>query len=374
MNLKFSIIINNFNYSNYIGTCIESALNQTYENVEIIVADDGSTDNSRAIIESYGSSIIPVFKVNGGQASALNAGYKKIHGDLVLFLDADDILWPSCVSEIIRHWRSDLMNLHFNLAIIDSSGDSTGNLWHKGPLPQGDLRQQLITDGTVSSMPTSGNVFPRAFLDRIMPMPEVGWERDADAYLFNLAALSGPVGAIDEPLGGYRSHAGNASAMVKEGKVNKAGLRKFLQREILTDQSLAAYGQKIGVDYHLGALTESLPHLQQLFLHEKLFHEKHCFGGRNAFRVFPKYMKLLLSSKSLRPYKKPIIAGWSLAVLFLPKSLAQPVVVKGYQYGAILAVKKISSNSAAPLDRTIGSVKPERRGALKSLSDFFGSL
>jgi len=363
MNFKISIIINNFNYSEYIATCIESALNQTYENVEIIVADDGSTDNSRAIIESYGSSVIPIFKANGGQASALNAGYKRSEGDLVIFLDADDILWPSCVSEVVRLWRSDLMNLHFNLAIIDSSGDSTGSLWHKGPLPQGDLRQQLITDGTVSSMPTSGNVFPRAFLDRIMPMPEVGWERDADAYLFNLAALSGPIGAIDEPLGGYRSHSGNASAMVKEGKVNKAGLRKFLQREILTDQSLAAYGQKIGVDYHLGALTASLPHLQQLFLYEKLFHENHRFSEKSLFQIFAKYLKLLFSSKNLRPYKKPIIAGWSLVVMLLPKSLAQPLVVMGYQYGAVLAVKKISSNSTAPLDRKIRSVKPERRCA-----------
>jgi glycosyltransferase involved in cell wall biosynthesis len=363
MNLKVSIIINSFNYSEYIATCIESAVKQTYGNVEIIVADDGSTDNSRAIIESYGSSVIPVFKVNGGQASALNAGYEKSDGELVIFLDADDILWPSCVSEVVRHWRSDLMNLHFNLAIIDASGDSTGSLWHKGPLPRGDLRKQLITDGTVSSMPTSGNVFPRAFLDQIMPMPEVGWERDADAYLFNLAALSGPVGAIDEPLGGYRSHGGNASAMVKEGKVNKAGLRKFLQREILTDQSLAAYGQKIGVDYHLGALTASLPHLQQLFLYEKLFHENDRVREKSAFRIFAQYMKLLFSSKSLRPYKKPIIAGWSLVVLLLPKALAQPLVVIGYQYGAVLAVKKISSNSTAPLDRKIGSVKHERRCA-----------
>ena len=91
-----------------------------------------------------------------------------------------------------------------------------------------------------------------------------GFRIHRDAYLFNLASLSGEVGAIDEPLGGYRSHEGNASAMVKEGKVNKSGLRKFLQREILTDKSLAAYGQKIGVHYRLGTLTGSLPHLHAI--------------------------------------------------------------------------------------------------------------
>ena len=343
MTLKVSIIINNYNYAQYLPSCIESAVAQTYGNTEVIVADDGSTDNSRAIIESYGSSVIPTFKLNGGQASALNAGYKKSSGDLVIFLDSDDILWPSCVSEVIRYWRPNLMKLHFNLAIIDSAGTPLGSLYFKPPLPHGDLREQLLTEGTVATMPTSGNVFPRTFLDHVMPMPEVGWERDADAYLFNLAPLSGEVGAIDEPLGGYRSHGGNVSAMVNNGRVNKVGLRKFLQREILTDQSLATYGQKIGLRYRLGTLTRSLPHQQQLFLHEKLFPEYHCFGGTSAFRIFVFYMKLLLGSKSLALYKRPIIAAWSLAVMLLPKAVVQPLVVMGYRYGVVLATKRIIS-------------------------------
>src|SRR6476659_10838497 len=111
MNLMVTIIINNFNYAKYIGASIESALAQTYDNVEVIVSDDGSTDNSREVIESYGSSIVAVFKPNGGQASALNAGFKKSSGDLVIFLDADDVLWPSCVAEVVRHWHSDLTKL-----------------------------------------------------------------------------------------------------------------------------------------------------------------------------------------------------------------------------------------------------------------------
>ena len=341
--MKVSIIINNYNYAEYLAFSIESAIAQTYGNTEVIVADDGSTDNSRAIIESYGSSVISTFKPNGGQASALNAGYKKSSGDLVIFLDADDILWPSCVSEVIRHWRPDLMKLHFNLAIIDSAGKPLGSLYLKPPLPRGDLRERLINDGTVATMPTSGNVFARVFLEQVMPMPEVGWERDADAYLLNLAALSGEVGAIDEPLGGYRSHGGNVSAMVKNGKVNKVGLRKFLQREILTDQSLATYGQKIGARYRLGTLTGSLPHQQQLFLHEKLFNEDQCFGKKGAFQIFLLYLKLLLGSKSLALYKKPIIAAWSLVVMLLPKSVAQPLVVMGYRYGVVLAAARIVS-------------------------------
>jgi glycosyltransferase involved in cell wall biosynthesis len=343
MTLKVSIVINNHNYAKYIGSSIESALAQTYKNVEVIVSDDGSTDNSRAIIEAYGSSVITSFKPNAGQGSALNAGFKKSSGDLLIFLDADDILWPTCVAEVVRHWRPDLLKLHFNLAVIDASGEPIGTLYLKPPLPRGDLRQQLLTQGTVVSMGMSGNVFPRTFLNQIMPMPEVGWERGADTYLFNLAALSGQVGAIDEPLGGYRVHGNNVSAKVKEGKVNKAALRKFLQREILTDESLAAYGQKIGVNFRPGTLTGSLPHIQQLFLHEKLFREDHCFGEKNLIKLFVQYLKLLITSKTLLLYKKPIIAGWSLMVMLLPKALADPLVVMGYRYGVVLAATRVLS-------------------------------
>jgi glycosyltransferase involved in cell wall biosynthesis len=340
MTLKVSIIINNYNYAEYLAPCIESSIRQNYKNIEVIVSDDGSTDNSRAIIDSYGTAIITTFNPNAGQGAALNAGYKRSSGDLVIFLDADDVLWPSCVSEVVRQWRSDLVKMHFNLAIIDSGGSTVGRLYLKPPLPRGDLRQQLITNGSVVSIPTSGNVFPRAFLDQVMPVPEVAWRRGADVYLCNLAALSGEVGAIDEPLGGYRSHGRNDSSMVKEGKLDKAALRRFLQREILTDQTLTAYGQKIGVNYRLGTLTGSLPHFQQLFLHEKLFKEDRCFGERSVSKLFVLYLTLLCKSETLPFYKKPIIAGWSFMVMLLPKALAQPLIVMGYQLGVVLAATR----------------------------------
>src|SRR4051812_12972155 len=93
-----SIIVNNFNYARYLREAIDSALDQRYEPTEIIVVDDGSTDRSREIIASYGSSIIPVYKPNGGQASALNAGFAASRGDIIVFLDADDILFPEAAA------------------------------------------------------------------------------------------------------------------------------------------------------------------------------------------------------------------------------------------------------------------------------------
>ena len=87
--LLASIIIDNYNYGRFIDETINSALNQDCENIEVIVVDDGSTDDSRDVIESFGDKIIPVYKPNGGQASALNAGFNKSKGDVIFFLDSD---------------------------------------------------------------------------------------------------------------------------------------------------------------------------------------------------------------------------------------------------------------------------------------------
>jgi glycosyltransferase involved in cell wall biosynthesis len=100
-----SILINNYNYGRFLRDAIGSALHQTYPNTEVIVVDDGSTDNSREIIASYGSRIIPVLKDNGGQASAFNAGFAASHGEWICFLDSDDFFAPVKVQAIVDHAR-----------------------------------------------------------------------------------------------------------------------------------------------------------------------------------------------------------------------------------------------------------------------------
>jgi glycosyltransferase involved in cell wall biosynthesis len=79
-----SIIINNYNYEHYLAHAINSALQQSFSEVEIIVVDDGSTDQSRDVICSFGDAIKPIFKSNGGQASTLNAGFKQACGEIVI--------------------------------------------------------------------------------------------------------------------------------------------------------------------------------------------------------------------------------------------------------------------------------------------------
>jgi glycosyltransferase involved in cell wall biosynthesis len=100
-----SILINNYNYGRFLREAIDSALQQTYTNTEVIVVDDGSTDDSRQIIASYGSRIIPVLKENGGQASAFNAGVAASRGEWICLLDSDDFFAPVKAQAIVDHAR-----------------------------------------------------------------------------------------------------------------------------------------------------------------------------------------------------------------------------------------------------------------------------
>lgn len=93
MNSKISIIVPIYNTAKYLPTCLNSILNQTYQNLEIILVDDGSTDNSSKIIKEYAKKdqrIKVIHQKNAGLSSARNAGLETATGDYVTFVDSDD--------------------------------------------------------------------------------------------------------------------------------------------------------------------------------------------------------------------------------------------------------------------------------------------
>jgi glycosyltransferase involved in cell wall biosynthesis len=92
---KISVIIPVFNGQNYLREAIDSVLSQTYKNYEIIVVDDGSTDETWKIIQSYGSSLLGIQKENGGVASALNCGIQHASGKYIAWLSHDDLFLPN---------------------------------------------------------------------------------------------------------------------------------------------------------------------------------------------------------------------------------------------------------------------------------------
>ena len=115
--LLISVIIPTYNCGRFIGAAIESVFRQTYpeEFVEIIVVDDGSTDNTVDILKGYAGRIIYIYQGNKGIASARNRGISLAHGEIITFLDADDL------------WYGDRLG---KIADIFIEKDNTGMVYH----------------------------------------------------------------------------------------------------------------------------------------------------------------------------------------------------------------------------------------------------
>jgi len=98
-----SIVINNFNYARFLAQSIDSGLAQTWPHTEVVVVDDASHDGSSTVIRRYGDRVVPVLQDrNGGQGAAVNAGFARSRGDIVIFLDADDYLYPHAAARVGR--------------------------------------------------------------------------------------------------------------------------------------------------------------------------------------------------------------------------------------------------------------------------------
>jgi len=214
---RASIVIASYNYGRFLGEAIDSALGQTCRDVEVIVVDDGSTDESREILGRYRGRVTAILKERGGQASAWNAGFLAARGRFVIFLDADDRLAPTAVeraSECFGDAR--VAKAHWPLAVIDEGGRPTGRLVPPHPVSSGDLRTCVIEAGPGGHPghvwpPSSGNAWARWYLDRVLPIPEQAFRRSPDLYLASLAPLYGLVAGLAEPLGCWRVHGGNST-------------------------------------------------------------------------------------------------------------------------------------------------------------------
>lgn len=224
-----SIVICNHNYEKFLAAAIESALAQTYPACEVVVIDDGSTDGSRRLIGSFGSRIRPIFKRNGGQPSAINAGFHESRGDIVCLLDADDTFSPGKAARLVELFdrNPEAGWIFHELAYIDERGadiplDSFEDREHVravlrrrrrfGDFAQIDLRESFAAGERLPyACPAfSALTFRRRVLEAILPMPE-DIARAGDEFP-KFAALALFAGIhLGETLAQQRIHGANAA-------------------------------------------------------------------------------------------------------------------------------------------------------------------
>jgi glycosyltransferase involved in cell wall biosynthesis len=241
-----SIIIDNFNYARFLRAAIDSALAQSYAPVEVTVVDDGSTDNSRDVISSYGDRVSAVFKENGGHASAFNAGFRASHGSIVMFLDADDVLLPEAVEEVVRSWHPGVAKAQFVLAHVDADGRALGGIVPYSPaqMPDGDITASILDAGGYVGVPTSGNAFARSVLDRLLPLPESQWHQAADTPLEIIAPFLGDIVSLKKTLGGYRIHESNHGMLADE--LDSRKLRVKIVIDLQREWALSTFAKRSG--------------------------------------------------------------------------------------------------------------------------------
>jgi glycosyltransferase involved in cell wall biosynthesis len=205
-----TVLIDTYNYGRFIEEAIDSVLLQDFpmEQVQVLVVDDGSTDDTAERVKKYGSRIEYFYKTNGGQASSLNAGFTRARGKIVVLLDADDYFLQGKLRRVVEVFQdhpeaglvyNGLRELHADTGrILDPEFQPVS-----GFLPN-DLRKLL----TFCAYPTSCLAFRRQAVERVLPIPE-SLRLQADGYIELLCVLIAEVVAIPEVLSVYRIHGEN---------------------------------------------------------------------------------------------------------------------------------------------------------------------
>jgi glycosyltransferase involved in cell wall biosynthesis len=263
-----SIIINNHNYAHYLGRAIESALGQSYERVEVIVVDDGSSDGSREVIARHRGHCTTVLQDQRGQGGAYNSGFRTSRGDIVVFLDSDDVLYPDAASEIARAWLPAVAKVQFPLDAIDALERRLGHRFPNLPFVSSDDTLPLVLSyGYYPSPPGSGNAFSRRVLERILPADETVWRIGVDGLVIGLAPLYGEVVSLPRSLGAYRHHDRNHS------EASGTNLRK-IRSDLINETSRAA-----AIKAHAMALGHRIDHDLSLRI------PGHCKGRLVSLRL-----------------------------------------------------------------------------------------
>ncbi len=192
--MTISFIVTSYNYEKYIEQTIKSIQNQTYSDIEIIVVDDASTDNSINILEKFDGIKLIKHSQNKGQLAAIITGLKESHGDFVSIIDSDDTIQPYYAEKMVSKLiTNDIAFVNCNnneVKILTPKNAPFGGWWWS---------------------PMSCSMFKKEFLTCIFEYMDINlWRICPDKFLFNLAHLQGNSMIIEEKLVNKREHENNA--------------------------------------------------------------------------------------------------------------------------------------------------------------------
>lgn len=328
--LGVSIIVLNYNYGRFLAAAIDSALNQHHPLCEVIVVDDGSTDNSRAVIARYGDRIRSVLReTNDGQIAALNSAWPLARHPILIFLDADDVLLPHAAAIVASRWTADTVKTQSPLVTIDNAGQPVGNIAPKYPpnLDTATLRRMLLSTGGCLVSPSSGNAYSIALLEAVSRDGGFDIRKNLREFCMDFimeynAPFYGEVVTIYEPLACYRMHDSNDNML---NRIDKDRFDKMLRYFTLRLDYFAERCRIWEIAFDpTAARNRSIWGLECRLSADKLA----SFRDRPADPVWRTLSRALKAcSDAELPISNRIIrAAWFLSVAISPRPLARRLI------------------------------------------------
>jgi len=230
---KVSVIIPVYNGTNYLHEAIDSVLSQTYPNHEVIVVDDGSTDGTWAVIQSYGPQVRGIRKENGGVASALNSGVRESAGDYIAWLSHDDLFLASKLERQVEFLQRlpQFKASYTDYYVIDEDGRILGEIetpWY----PRLEAIRALF--GRVY-MNGSTMLIGRSCFEKTGLFSEgLRYTQDIEMWLRLLRHFE--IGRVPEKLGKQRVHFAQGSRNLESHTMETQEMFKRMFEDLLTDQ------------------------------------------------------------------------------------------------------------------------------------------
>lgn len=256
-----SVIITNYNYDKFVSIAIESLRSQAMP-VEIIVVDDCSTDESRHILANYEPPIKIILKdKNLGHGDGFNQGFAASTGDTILFLDADDFMLPEAVQILADTFDAKSALNVYRMHYADAEGRTFGLFPPlEAPLTQGSAVDLVLQKGSIHTTVTSGMVYPRWVLEKVLPVPVEQFRQGADGYLASVVPLYGTIKVHDNVITAYRQHRTQHSKFLRE---YASRARWCIEHNQARYAAIYAHAEKLGKTANADLASADVDNLQQ---------------------------------------------------------------------------------------------------------------
>lgn len=211
---EVSVVIPTYNSAHFLGEALQSVFDQTFKDYELIVVDDGSTDETKQIVAEYGDKIKYIFQENSGPASAKNNGIRNSVGKYIAFLDADDLWLPTKLEKQVKTFQQspELAMIFTEHSVFNDRGIYLALIGKRKRLIKGDIARNIFLHNGVAT-PTV--IVRKEIFNKIGLFEEDLYMAEDDNMWVRIAA-NFDVELIDEPLAKYRIHSRSMTADKKK--------------------------------------------------------------------------------------------------------------------------------------------------------------